>query len=304
MKKVIRLTESDLLNIVKRIISEQETQQESQPSDNNFIQQKYTEFTNLLTPAVRDAFIKQYPVQDAMSELNSCKPSKFENFKTKLTGLKDKLKSFVSGSDLNKDIQSVSSYLEKTPNVNEQTGVVILSGLAMLLLVSLYKSFLFGHGYVPSKSCMGPGSHLPIYLEGTFNLLNDLFHFRVNKHIGGPQAGRERDKFNVKKHQKALKNIDKEYNRQQKQQTKQAQQDARMLQRSSEMERKEYYANLIKYFEGFVKENYQVGNVKGYLTSNPEEFESIFKEFLDNSAYTDDSSKTVSNYIKKYYKLV
>lgn len=300
MKKVIKLTESDLLNIVKRVISEQETQS-AQPSDNNFIQQKYNEFTNLLSPAVKQAFIKQYPVQDALTELNSCKPSKFENFKTKLAGLKDKLKSFVSGGDLNKDIQSVSSYLEKNSNINEQAGVVVLSGLAMLLLVSMYKSFLFTHGYVPTKSCMGPGSHLPFYIEGTFNLLNDLFHFKVNPYIGGPQAGRERDKFNVKKQQKALKNIDKEYNRQQRQQASQEKLDAnreKVKQSNTQREQQEYITNFIKYFESYVEKTEGV-KAKNYI--DVDTFTPKTDEFFDNSPYT--KSDELVNYLKKYYKI-
>jgi hypothetical protein len=318
MKKVIRLTESDLLNIVKRIISEQETQQESQPSDNNFIQQKYTEFTNLLTPAVRDAFIKQYPVQDAVSELNSCKPSKFENFKTKLTGLKDKLKSFVSGSDLNKDIQSVSSYLEKTPNVNEQTGVVILSGLAMLLLTSIFKNFLYYHGYVPATSCMRTGL-VQNYMEGIGNFINDLLHFKVKPVYGSGAA--KIQKWDPKKFTKGVENTSAREERQQQRQfkrdvaqqqreqdpeyqAKMAQQDAITKQRANNREQKEYYTNLIKSFEGYVKQNYNVGNVSGYLKNSPEDFDGIFAEFTRNTPYSDDSSKTVSNYIKKYYKLV
>jgi len=310
MKKVIRLTESDLLNIVKRVISEQEQQQEAQPSDNNFIQQKYTEFTNLLTPAVKNAFIKQYPVQDAMNELNSCKPSKFENFKTKLSGLKDKLKSFVSGSDLNRDIQSVSSYLEKTPNVNEQTGVVILSGLAMLLLTSMYKSFLFTHGYVPTKECMGPGSHLPIYMEGTFNLLNDLFHFRVNKYIGGPQAGRKQDKFDAKKHQKALKNIDKEYDRQQKQKAEQEKRELSMMNRMSKQNDKnaqknkeQYYLDMIKAFDEYVRTNESNGVLtKNYL--DIDNFDNVASNFFnqENNYKYSDTPETREK-IKSYFKV-
>ena len=309
MKKVIRLTESDLLNIVKRVISEQEQQQEAQPSDNNFIQQKYTEFTNLLTPAVKNAFIKQYPVQDAMNELNSCKTSKFENFKTKLSGLKDKLKSFVSGSDLNKDIQSVSSYLEKTPNVNEQFGTVVLGGLAMLLLVSLYKSFLFGHGYVPSKSCMGPGSHLPFYLEGTFNLLNDLFHFRVQKDI----TSRKIQKWDPKKMSAqgdSQRKINREYNRAQKQKAQQDKRELSMMNRQSKQNdknaqknREEYYLDLIKAFDNYVRTNESNGVLtKNYL--DIDNFDSTVNNFFNqenNYKYADNPETREK--IKSYFKV-
>lgn len=300
MKKVIRLTESDLLNIVKRVISEQETQP-AQPSDNNFIQQKYNEFTNLLSPAVKQSFIKQYPVQDAITELQSCKPSKFDNFKTKMEGLKQQLKSFVSGSDLTKNIQSISSFFEKNPNVNEQAGVVVLSGLAMLLLVSMYKSFLFFHGYVPSKSCMGQGTHLPYYIEGTVNLLRDLIHFDVHPFIGKPASGRERDKFNVKKHQKALKNIDKEYNRQQRQQASQEKLDAnreRVKQANTQREQQEYINNFIKYFENYVEKTEGV-KAKNYIDIDT--FTPKTDEFFDNSPYP--KSDELVNYLKKYYKI-
>jgi hypothetical protein len=309
MKKIIRLTESDLLNIVKRVISEQEEQQETQPSDNNFIQQKYTEFTNLLTPKIKDAFIKQYPVQDAISELNSCRPSKFENFKTKLSGLKDKLKSFVSGSDLNRDIQSVSSYLEKTPNVNEQFGTVVLGGLAMLLLVSLYKSFLSSHGYVPLKSCMGPGSHLPFYLEGTFNLLNDLFHFKVQKNIFNKKIQKwDPKKMGVKGD--SQRKINRDYNRTQKQKSQQQKRELSMMNRQSKQNdknaqknREEYYLDLIKAFD-----NYVITNVSnGVLTKNYldiDNFDVIVNDFFNeenNYKYVDNPENREE--IKSYFKV-
>jgi hypothetical protein len=308
MKKVIKLTESDLLKIVKRVISEQETQQETQPSDNNFIQQKYTEFTNLLTPSIKNAFIKQYPVQDAISELNSCRPSKFENFKEKLTILKDKLKSFVSGSDLNKDIQSVSAYLEKTPNVNEQFGEIVLGGLAMFLLTSLYKSFLSNHGYVPQTSCMGPGNHLPFYIEGTFNLLKDIFHFKVQKNIWN----RKIEKWNPKKNGvkgDSQRKINRDYNRAQKQKSQQQKRELSMMNRQSKQNdknaqknREEYYLDLIKAFDNYVRTNVSNGVLtKNYL--DIDNFDVTVNDFFNeenNYKYVDnpENREKIKNYFK------
>jgi len=322
MKKVIRLTESDLLNIVKRVISEQESQQEQQPSDNNFIQQKYTEFTNLLTPAVKDAFIKQYPVQDAITELNSCKPSKFENFKTKLSGLKDKLKSFVSGSDLNKDIQSVSSYLEKTPNLNEQTGVVILSGLALLLLTSIFKNFLYYHGYVPAASCMRSGM-VQVYMEGIGNLINDLIHFKVNPVYGSGAA--KIKKYDPKKFLKGVETTSareqrqqqREFNRNVAQQQReqdpeyQAQQEKRelsMMNRMSKQNEKnnqQYYLDMIKAFDNYVRKYESNGiSTKNYL--DPDNFDGVATDFFkfvnkDVQSYFDNSENREK--IKNYFKV-
>jgi len=174
MKKVIRLTESDLLNIVKRVISEQE-----QANDNDNISKGYDEFMKLLPQQVASSFQQQFDKNAAISYFTSCtKPKSYSNLKEMYELVKN-IAPKVTGSNLKEKIQSIGNLLVQK-NVNEQT--FLLGGAAVLLLIFLFREFLFVFDYFnPALKSCGES-----FLGGALKFIGDMLrldfsHFKSKK---------------------------------------------------------------------------------------------------------------------------
>ena len=165
MAKVIRLTESDLYRIVKRVISEQE----EQSNDVNNISKGYDEFLKLLPQQVATLFQQQFDKNSAISYLTACtKPKSYGNLKEMYELVKN-LASKVTGNNLKEKIQSIGNLLVQK-NVNEQT--FLLGGAAVLLLIFLFREFLFVFDYFnPTMKSCGES-----FLGGALKFIGDMLH--------------------------------------------------------------------------------------------------------------------------------